>query len=107
MGIIELPELAFGYEATGIVRRMGPNVTKFNVGDRVAVVAVKTFSTTITVSELLCEQLPDNLGFVDGASMPLIFTTSIYALIDIGRLQKGQVRDIVPPVHYCADPNEL
>ncbi|KAH8805416.1 hypothetical protein F5884DRAFT_846143 [Xylogone sp. PMI_703] len=90
MGIIELPQLMFGYEATGIVRCVGPQVKKFRVGDRVAVVAVKTFSTVITVSELLCEVLPDNLSFVDGASMPLIFTTSIYSLIDIGHLEKGQ-----------------
>jgi NADPH:quinone reductase-like Zn-dependent oxidoreductase len=34
-GVIRLPELTFSCEGAGIVRRIGPNVTKFRVGDRV------------------------------------------------------------------------
>ncbi|KAI9692847.1 MAG: Type I Iterative PKS [Bathelium mastoideum] len=92
MGIIELPskEPTFGYEASGVVRRVGPNVTKLGVGDRTVLTGIKNFSTVVTSSELLHEKLPDDMSFAEGASMPLVFMTAIYSLVDIGRLEKGQ-----------------
>ncbi|KAI0429154.1 hypothetical protein F5Y09DRAFT_268995 [Xylaria sp. FL1042] len=80
----------FGYEAAGIVRRIGSNVKKLCVGDRAVVVSSNTFSTVVTESELLCERLPDNISFIDGACIPTIFLTAVYGLIDLGRLTKGQ-----------------
>jgi NADPH:quinone reductase-like Zn-dependent oxidoreductase len=91
MGILALPETNFGYEAAGIVRRIGPKATKFNVGDRVILMGHNTFSTTVTQSELLCERLPEAISLLDGAGSPLCFTTAIYGLVDIGRLEEGQV----------------
>jgi len=93
-GFIELSshELTFGYEAAGVVRRVGPDAKKVCVSDRVVVMAFDAFSTVVTTTELLCEKLPDEISFADGASMPVVFTTSIYCLIDKARLEKGQVR---------------
>ena len=91
MGKIELPERTFGYEAAGIVRRIGPNVANFRVGDRVMLMGVKTFSTVVTAAESLCEMLPRDMSFADGAGIPLAFTTAIYCLIKTGNLEKGQV----------------
>lgn len=92
MGIISLSsrEPYFGYEATGVVKRVGPEVKKLKVGDRALLTGIKTFSTVVTSTELLVDKLPDDLSFVDGASMPLVFTTAIYSLINIGHLEKGQ-----------------
>lgn len=91
MGIIELSPLTFGYEATGIVRRVGPMAGKLIVGDRVALVGFDVFALTVTTTEKLCERLPDELDFTSGASMPLVFATAIYSLIHVGGLHKGQV----------------
>lgn len=91
MGKIELPERTFGYEAAGIVQRIGPNVTNFGVGDRVMFMGVKTFSTVVIATESLCEMLPRELSFADGAGIPFAFTTAIYCLIKIGNLEKQQV----------------
>lgn len=93
MGKIELPERTFGYEATGIVRRIGPNVANFRVGDRVMLMGVKTFSTVVKAAETgsLCEMLPRDMSFADGAGIPFAFTTAIYCLIKTGNLEKGQV----------------
>jgi NADPH:quinone reductase-like Zn-dependent oxidoreductase len=93
MGIIELPQLTFGYEAAGIVRRIGPEVTKVHVGDRVVLTGIKSFATVVVTSELLCEVLPESISYVDGASMPLVFLTAMCCLMDIGHLEKGQVRN--------------
>lgn len=89
-GIIKLPELNLGYEGAGIVRRTGPDVKKFCVGDRVLFYGKNTFSGSVTATEMLFEKLPDDLTFTDGASMPMVFVTAIYSLITIGRLERGQ-----------------
>jgi NADPH:quinone reductase-like Zn-dependent oxidoreductase len=96
MGIIELSPPTFGYEATGIVRSVGPNVGKLSVGDRVALTGTCVFASTVTTTEKLCEKLPDELDFTSGASMPLVFATAIYSLINIGNLEKGQVSKSPP-----------
>ncbi|CAG8888844.1 unnamed protein product [Penicillium egyptiacum] len=90
MAIIELSPPTFGYEATGIVRRVGPKAGKLIVGDRVALVGFDVFASTVRTTEKLCERLPDELDFTSGASMPLVFATAIYSLINVGGLHKGQ-----------------
>lgn len=91
MNIIERREPTFGYEAAGIVRRVGANVSKFRVGDRAVLIGVKAFSTAVTGSQMLVETLPEGITFAQAASMPLVFTTAIYSLLEVGRLSKGQV----------------
>lgn len=93
MGIIKLPsqELTVGYEAAGVIQRVGPNAKMFAVGDRVVLYGIKTFYTVITATELLYEESPDELSSIDGASMPLVLMISIYCIIDVEELRKGQV----------------
>lgn len=93
MGIIELSPPTFGYEATGVVRRVGPTAKKLSVGDRVALAGFDVFASTVTTTEKLCEKLADGLDFTSGASMPLVFITAIHSLINAGGLEKGQVGD--------------
>ena len=49
-----------------------------------------SFASSIITSEKLCEVIPDDLGFEDGATMPCVYATAIYSLIDIGALKRGQ-----------------
>lgn len=91
MGILTLPETNFGYEAAGIVRKIGPKATKLCVGDRVIIMGHKTFATTLMQPEMLCEKIPDSMDLRDAAGSPLCFTTAIYGLMDVGRLEEGQV----------------
>ncbi|CAI6083821.1 unnamed protein product [Clonostachys chloroleuca] len=88
IGVVET-ERRFGLEATGVVKRVGRQVTKVSVGDRVLAMGTGAFSTAFTTLEMLCHKLPDNLSFADGATMVIVFLTAIYALIHTGRLQKG------------------
>lgn len=81
----------FGYEAAGIVRKVGSNVTSLKVGDRAVVVGIDTFTTAITVRELFCKKLPDGISFVEGACIPTVFITAVYGLVELARLAKGQV----------------
>ena len=91
MGIIERLEPTFGYEGAGTVRRVGPNAQKLRPGDRALFMGNETFSTVVTASEMLFERLPDDITFAEGASMPLVFATAIYSLVNVGKLAKGQV----------------
>lgn len=93
MGVLKLEKTHFGYEAAGVVRKLGRNATKLSLGDRVALMGRNTFGTTVTQSELLCEKLPDSVSLLDGSGSPLCFTTAIYGLVDKGQLQQGQVSD--------------
>ncbi|KAF2462908.1 uncharacterized protein BDR25DRAFT_298851 [Lindgomyces ingoldianus] len=90
MQIIPGRHPVFGYEASGVVRRVGPNATRFAVGDRVVTLAGKLLSTARVIPEIYLEKLPDHISFVEGACIPLVFVTAIYGLRDIGRLSKGQ-----------------
>lgn len=91
MGIIDIIPVSIGYEATGIVRRVGPQVERLSVGDRVALLGTHLFASTVTTTEKLCGKIPDELDFTNGASMPLVFATAIYSLINVGGLTQGQV----------------
>lgn len=91
MGIVEASEIGFGLEAAGTVRRTGPQVKDLKAGDRVFLMGSGAFSTQVVVSENLCEKIPGGLSFEDAATMPCVFATSIYCIINVGNLQKGQV----------------
>ncbi|KAG7416204.1 Highly reducing polyketide synthase gloL [Fusarium oxysporum f. sp. rapae] len=91
MGVIPPPKsLKFGYDAAGVVRRVGSNVTKLRPGDRTVFVGEDTFSTVVRVPELLAQTLPDDISFVEASTIPAVFLTAVYGLIDLGRLTRGQ-----------------
>lgn len=95
MGIVEDSLDNLGQEAAGVVKRTGPNVTCFQPGDRVMLMATGTFATNQIVSEDLCQKIPGGLNFADAASMPCVYATSIYSIFDVGNLRKGQVSLII------------
>jgi NADPH:quinone reductase-like Zn-dependent oxidoreductase len=94
MGIVELPQRAFGLEAAGVVRRIGSEVKTLKVGDRVVCSERQAFSTLITTLELLCVKIPDVLSFNEAATMLILYTTVIHSLINIGGLANRQVSEI-------------
>lgn len=97
----------FGYEASGIVRRVGPKVTKLRVGDRAVVVGSNMFTTAATDREVHYEKLPDDISFVEGACIPLIFMTAVYGLIDLAHLSKGQVSTSRLCIRFLHHTNHL
>lgn len=96
MGIVESQENGFGLEAAGVVRRVGGKVKDLGPGDRVMLLSCCSFGTRVVVSENVCERIPGGLSFEDAATMPCVFATALYSILDVGNLQKGQV---------CAPPN--
>lgn len=96
MGIVSASKPGFGLEAAGTVTRLGPEVKDLKVGDRVIFMGYGTFASHTVIPEQLCVRIPDDLSFEDGATMPCVYSTSIYSLFNVGGLTKGQVGNIRP-----------
>ncbi len=80
----------FGLEASGLVRRVGPGVKDYCVGDRIMLLGTSSLATVVTVSESQCVKIPGSLSFDDAVTMPLAYSTAIYSLFNLGGLEKGQ-----------------
>ena len=95
MGIIEGQKAegnGLGCECSGVVQGIGPNVQDLKIGDRVCVVGPNTYATILRTTSDHCARMPDDLSFEDGATMPCAYGTVVYGLLDLARLEEGQVR---------------
>ncbi|HWL86614.1 MAG TPA: NADP-dependent oxidoreductase [Polyangiaceae bacterium] len=83
-----------GNELSGVVARIGTNVTGFKEGDEVFARLAKdrlgAFAEFTAVDASLAVRKPANLTHVQAASIPLVGLTSWQALVDTARLQSGQ-----------------
>lgn len=79
---------AIGLDCAGIVTRVGKNVTKFKVGDRVLSATPGTFKSYVTVDAKVVGKCPDILA-KDGSHAITAYLTAIYCLEDKAHLQKG------------------
>ena len=85
-----------GYEAAGVVEAVGPDVTKFVVGDAVSVVPAFSFADYGLYGELVnapayaVVKHPENLSFIEAAATWMMFVTAYGALIEFGKLKAGE-----------------
>lgn len=86
------PPLPFvpGTEVAGVVRS-APEDSGFSAGDRVcAFPGLTGFAEVVAADPSLVFPLPDNMSFVQGASVPMNVLTVHFALAHRGRLQAGE-----------------
>jgi hypothetical protein len=81
-----------GCECAGIITQVGPDAS-FQVGDRVAIIGGDSYSTALKTSSALCTKIPDKLSFEDAATMPCVYTTVLHCILDLARIEEGQVRN--------------
>ncbi len=81
-----------GMEASGTVAALGPDVTEFAVGDRVAygTGAVGSYATERAVPVERLVRLPDEISFETAAAMMLQGMTAQYLVRRTHRVQKGE-----------------
>ena len=91
MGIVPDNEYSLGYECAGVVRRLGPAVKKFHVGDRVCMLKQGSHANRIRVHVDRCHVIPDTMSCEDAATIPCVYLTSLYALYHLAGLQECQV----------------
>ncbi len=84
-----LPQL--GIEMSGIVTRAGSAVHHVKPGDRVIATASDGFFATRAITKgALVVGIPDELGFEEAATIPVVFATVIQALMRTACLEKGK-----------------
>lgn len=89
-----IPPLPFapGKDAAGIVRAVGPGVTKVKPGDRVlAHVEYGAWATQLLAPADHCLPLPQRMQFVDAVTLGLAAQTAWFALMERGGLKSGDV----------------
>lgn len=82
---------SFGLEASGVIRRTGPGVQSFEVGDNVVLIGEGLMRTRTVVPAQHCLKIPSWMPLEDAATMPIVFATAIYSLICLGGIKRGQV----------------
>jgi zinc-binding alcohol dehydrogenase family protein len=75
-----------GYDASGVVRAVGPEVTLFKAGDKVwyagSIARPGTNSELHLVDERIVGRMPKTLGFAEAAALPLTSITAWEMLFD-------------------------
>ncbi|MGW6894274.1 SDR family NAD(P)-dependent oxidoreductase, partial [Streptomyces chartreusis] len=79
-----------GHEGAGVVVEVGPEVTGLAVGDRVMGLLDGAFAPTAVTDARLLARVPDGWSFEQAASVPIVFLTAYYALVDLAGLQAGE-----------------
>jgi NADPH2:quinone reductase len=79
-----------GKEAAGVVCRIGENVERVKIGDRVLIhVESGAYATEAIAREDQCMPLPDEMNFIDAATLGLAAQTAWFALLERGAWQTG------------------
>ncbi|WP_394848507.1 SDR family NAD(P)-dependent oxidoreductase [Pendulispora brunnea] len=78
-----------GLEGAGIVTEVGPDVPSLAVGDRVMGLFRRAFGPMAVADHRLMARMPAQWTFAQAASVPVVFLTAYYGLVDLGRLEAG------------------
>ncbi len=78
-------EATVGGEGAGVVLEVGPGVDGLAVGDRVMGLC-SGFGPVAVVDHRLVVEMPEGWSFAQAASVPIVFMTAYYGLIDLAGL---------------------
>lgn len=85
--------IVLGWDAAGIVEKIGEDIDSFQKGDRVFVrpelTNRGTYAEYTTAKEKLLAKIPDNISFKEAAAVPLAGLTAYQCLVDVGNLDSG------------------
>ncbi|WP_099157592.1 NADP-dependent oxidoreductase [Virgibacillus ndiopensis] len=85
--------IILGWDAAGVIKEIGSDVTGFQVGDRVfarpATTPNGTYAEYAAVDENLLAKIPENSSFYDAAAVPLAGLTAWQCLVDFSELKPG------------------
>jgi NADPH2:quinone reductase len=85
------PPFVPGGEVAGVVQAIGDGVTGVAVGDRVAATMLfGGFAERVACLAASVTKLPDGVSFEVGAASIIAYGTTMHALVDRGRLAKGE-----------------
>jgi NADPH:quinone reductase-like Zn-dependent oxidoreductase len=94
-GFLGEPPFTVGWDVAGTVAEVGAGVTRFEVGDRVFGMPrfpreAAAYADYVTSPSRQLARVPDELGDVEAASLPLAGLTAWQALVETAGVQPGQ-----------------
>jgi myxalamid-type polyketide synthase MxaB len=78
-----------GFECSGVVARVGENVTGVQVGDEVIGLGTECLSHYVTVHSAAVVPKPASISFPEAAGLPTAYLTACYGLLTLARLRPG------------------
>lgn len=88
MGQVASPYI--GIECAGTIARVGSGVTTLKAGDRVCAMTLGAYSTYARCLATSAAVIPDDMTFETAASIPVVYCTAYYGLMDLARLEAGE-----------------
>lgn len=89
LGMVE-SGAGLGLELAGVVLEVGPDVDGLAPGDRVTGIARGTFAPVAVTDFRMLAKIPDGWSFTRAASVPLVYLTAYYGLVDLAGLRAGE-----------------
>ncbi len=83
-------DVPLGAECAGIVTKVGVNVKRFGVGDRVVAIAPDSMATHVTVPAIAACLIPDELDFSTAATLPVAYLSASVGLHTFAQLRPNQ-----------------
>ncbi|MGQ0842401.1 beta-ketoacyl synthase N-terminal-like domain-containing protein, partial [Actinokineospora sp.] len=79
-----------GSEAAGVVVEIGPDVRGIAVGERVLGLVAGGFGSVVVVDERNVIRVPQGWSWEAAASVPVVFLTAYFGLVDLAGLRPGE-----------------
>jgi NADPH:quinone reductase-like Zn-dependent oxidoreductase/acyl carrier protein len=83
-------ESTVGGEGAGVVWELGPGVEGLAAGDRVMGLLAGGFGPVSVTDHRLITRVPAGWSFAQAASVPTVFLTAYYGLVDLAALKPGE-----------------
>ncbi|KAF7553514.1 hypothetical protein G7Z17_g3559 [Cylindrodendrum hubeiense] len=79
-----------GCECSGVVAEVGSEVSHLKVGDRVCTWTLGAYCNVVHNPAALVQPIPDDMDFSVAASLPIVYCTAYYGLVEQARIKKGE-----------------
>ncbi|WP_353942643.1 type I polyketide synthase [Streptomyces sp. HUAS MG91] len=79
-----------GWEAAGVILEVGPGVDSLAVGDRVMGLVTGAYAPVAIADRRTLVRIPEEWSFTEAASVPLVFLTAYYGLVELAGLRSGE-----------------
>ncbi|MBN0049122.1 SDR family NAD(P)-dependent oxidoreductase [Streptomyces actuosus] len=83
------PARDFGLEGAGVITETGPGVTGFRAGDRVLGMFPAAYGPVAVADARTVAHVPEGWSFAQAATVPIVFLTAYYALVDLAGVEAG------------------
>ncbi|RFU78582.1 polyketide synthase [Trichoderma arundinaceum] len=86
----QVPSPYLGVECSGTISRVGSRVGSLKVGDRVCAMSLGAYGTYSRCLASSAAVIPDGMSFKVAASIPVVYCTAYYGIMDLARLEYGE-----------------